>query len=105
MKLSGLPRFYSLDQNYLSAFLRKSDVNFSKLPACWNSQVTRWTDLHDVSHLEGNRNNETQFIHLQHGADKNKMTKTQIMEVSSVSLSLALLGEYSEIIYNHSDTC
>lgn len=82
MKLSGLPRFYSLDQNYLNAFLRKPDVNFSKLPACWNSQVTRWTDLHDVSHLEDNRNNETQFIHLQHGADKNKMTKTQIMDVS-----------------------
>lgn len=83
MKFRGLPRFYSLDQNYLNSFKNLPGIGFGSLDRCWNSQVTRWSDRAGASHLEDQRTERTKFVHLQHGSVKNLMSKNQALDVSS----------------------
>lgn len=82
MKLKKLPRFYSLDQNYLNSFKNLPGVGFGSLDRCWNSQVTRWSDMKGFPHLEDHRTENTKFVHLQHGSAKNLMSKKQALDVA-----------------------
>lgn len=82
VKLFGLPRFYCLDQNYLNAALCDAAIDFKPLNANWNGQITRYLDLNNVARLVDLRTNETCFFHLQHGAQKNRMTEAEARSVA-----------------------
>ena len=89
MKLRGLPKFYSFDQNYLNAFLNLDGVQFSKLPEIWNSQVIRYEDNSDQIHLLDRRSEKTCFIHVQPGPLKKKLSKHDMLMISQGCYSIA----------------
>lgn len=58
INLAGLPRFYSLDQNFLGAVIGQSDIKFRELNQHWNQRVR---DNQNNDHLI----KEAKFLHLQ----------------------------------------
>lgn len=58
INLAGLPRFYSLDQNFLGAVIGRSDIKFHELKQHWNQRV-RDTRNNDQAI------NEARFLHIQ----------------------------------------
>lgn len=82
MRLAGLPRFYRLDQNYLNTFIGKKGVDFRPLDGRWNAQITMVQTSDGTPCLIDERDERSQFFHLQHGPTKPDMTREEAASVA-----------------------
>lgn len=81
--MSGMNRFYMLDQNYLNANLFSNKINWSVMPVEWNTQIhyvgspnLNPRPIYDI------RNNETKFVHIQlRGRDQ--LTSEKIYDITN----------------------
>lgn len=82
MRLAGLPRFYRLDQNYLNTFIGKKGVDFRPLDGRWNAQITMVQTSGGTPCLIDERDERSQFFHMQHGPTKPHMTREEAASVA-----------------------
>jgi len=85
--MSGMHRFYALDQNYLCANLFGNKVNWTVMPTDWNTQIhyignpnEKPRPIYDV------RNENTKFVHIQlRGRDQ--LTTEKIYDIVNKPIS------------------
>lgn len=82
MRLAGLPRFYRLDQNYLNTFIGKKEVDFVPLDGRWNAQITMVQQEDGTPRLIDERDEHSQFFHMQHGPTKPDMSREDAAAVA-----------------------
>jgi len=71
MRAAGLPRFYSLDQNYFHAMLKVAALDYVELANSWNSYI-HYTGSPDIQPrpVHDSRRPDSRFVHIQlRGAD------------------------------------
>ena len=77
IRLTGLPRFYRLDQNYLGLAGFMNGVSFTELQNAWNRRVKTAPDgTYDYDVTE----EKAQFVHLQ-TRDRKNLSETEILAV------------------------
>lgn len=78
-KVSGLPNFYQLDQNYLGTTLFLGYTDFTQLPRKWNAQI-HYSGQGNPRPIYDSRAEDTNFVHLQlRGRDQ--LTEEKIYDI------------------------
>jgi hypothetical protein len=77
--MTGLDRFYSLDQNYLGAMAFLGHTEFSEMDIKWNSQV-HYNGQGNPRPVHDNRVKTTQFVHIQLRG-RNTLTDDKIYDI------------------------
>lgn len=63
MRTAGLPKFYTLFQDYFSAFIHRSDFTFSSMDNGWNSYMHK-IGSHPNAKIGDNRTTNTKLVHV-----------------------------------------
>lgn len=85
--MSGMHRFYALDQNYLNANLFSNKIKWTIMPSDWNVQIhfmgnpnQKPRPIYDV------RNKDTKFVHIQLRG-RNTLTPEKIYDITNKPIS------------------
>lgn len=74
--MSGFPKFYSLDQNYLGVLIGMPGVTYTKLDDGWNSYIHWGESKAQPRPVHDCRTEETKFVHMQLRGMKNESEDT-----------------------------